>query len=218
MIIESIKKINNKIKISKITENRIDSLDEGTINVPKGYKKGDFFVGFPKAANAFNKESHATDHGLDRDNYLYKYGDPFLLESGDYKYPELLEYFKTYGESYRDLLLRIFESIEETAKKVDKFDKEIKVIVVTHAQVNHIFKDLISLAEKIKKGLVEINEGELPFLAWREFLERYNNSKKDLDKEDVFFRFASSMDIDYLLDQNILNILKREIKYLKNLK
>lgn len=110
LISADLKKLNPKIKTKIIFNQELNSLDEGFAIVPKEYKEGDKFNGFPLAADDMLKEAHATDFGEKKDNYLYKYGDPFMQNNDTYKYPELAKYFKTTGESYKDFLLRIYNT------------------------------------------------------------------------------------------------------------
>lgn len=213
-----LKRLNPKIKIKIVSNQELNSLDEGIAIVPEDYKEGDKFDGFPLAANAMLKEAHATDFGGEKDNYLYKYGDPVLQDDGNYKYPELIKYFKTAGESYRDFLLRIYNTIKETAQKAEKFGENTKVVVICHAQVAHILKDIQSISEKVKSGEVEIENGELPRMCWREFIKRYENKKLNQYKEDVAMDFMLKLDISNLLNPEITRILDKEIVFLKELK
>lgn len=213
-----LKELNPKIKIKIMSNQELNSLDEGLAIVPKNYKKGDMFNGFSLAANAMLKEAYATDFGEENDNYLYRYGEPFLQNDGSYKYPELVKYFEAAGESYRDFLLRIFNVVKETAHKVEKFGGNIKVVVICHAQVTHILKDLQSISEKVKRGEIKIKKGELPKICWQEFLERYKNRKINLSKEDAILYYMSTLDISNLLDPELMQILEQEIEFLEELK
>lgn len=60
LISADLKKLNPKIKTKIIFNQELNSLDEGFAIVPKEYKKGDKFNGFPLAADAMLKEAHAT--------------------------------------------------------------------------------------------------------------------------------------------------------------
>lgn len=218
LISADLKEFYPRVKIKIVSNKELNSLDEGLAIVPKNYKKGDKFNGFSLAANAMLKEAHATDFGEEKDNYLYKYGDPFLQNDGSYKYPELSKYFEKAGESYRDFLLRIFNVVKETAQKVEKFGGNIKVVVICHAQVTHILKDLQSISEKVKLGEIKIKKGELPKICWQEFLERYKNRKVNSSKEDDALNYMPTLDISNLLNSELMQILEQEIMSLEELK
>ncbi|MDP3729451.1 MAG: hypothetical protein Q8R26_01695 [bacterium] len=107
LIVDQLRKIDDKLKIRVTPEENLDAIYQGEPILPLDYKPGDKFVGLDLANKAFTKEVFGSDDG----NYLYKFGDPVLQEDGNYKYPELVPYFESYGESNRDLLLRIYELI-----------------------------------------------------------------------------------------------------------
>jgi len=217
LISVNLKELNPKAKIKIVTSQELNSLDEGVVIIPKNYKKGDKFEGFPLAANAMLKEAHSTDFGEEEDNYLSRYGDPLLQDNGSYKYPELAKYFETSGESYRDFLLRVFGIVKETAQKVEKFGKNIEVVIICHAQVTHVLKDLQSISEKVKQGELKMERGELPRMCWQEFLERYKNRKVNIPEEDVARSYTSILDISNLLDPKLVQTLEQEIAFLKEL-
>ena len=209
LIIEALKNINPDIKTFKTEEEDLSAIREGEFILPEGYSPGDYFIGLEVAADAFSNEVHAEERGLEKDNYLYRHGDPLLQEDGSYKYPELLEYFKSSGENYKEVLLRIYRLIIKTHKKSHKLTKNTKVALLTHGQPAQIFKDLNAVAVKIKSGLVTVEAGQLASLCWKEYQNR-DESERVPGQTDV-------VTIEYLQDEDLIQVLQSEVDYLEAL-
>lgn len=210
---EEIYKINPKIKTLTKVDGRLDSLDEGNIIVPEGYEKGDHFPGFDVASKIFIEEAHGTDYGKKEDNLKYRYGDPVKLPSGDYKYPEITKYFSSPGESYSDYLLRIYSLILDSVEKSSKFERKVKIVLVTHAQTFQIIKSLLVILEEIKDGKEQADKGSLALLCWKDFLER---RKKKTAANDWNANSTNLLNInsETLKDPMISKIIKQEIEFL----
>src|SRR3989338_6064264 len=155
-----------------------------------------------------------SDHPIDRDNYYYR-NQMFLSQrlywqdNGSYKYPELAPYFESYGESNRDLLLRIYELIIRTHNKLDKLNSKTKVVIITHTQLYQIFKDLNTVATMVKNKTLHMKTGELPKLCWELYAERFKNETPTYD--------VNFISVENLCDPEIIGLLGKEIEYLKNL-
>ncbi|MEK7608451.1 MAG: hypothetical protein AAB495_02640 [Patescibacteria group bacterium] len=203
LVVGEIKKIESSIKTRIVQEDRLAPIDEGGFVLPADYREGETFEGLPLANKAFNKEA------FDEANDLYRFGDPVLRNDGTYKYPELVPYFKSYGESNRDLMIRIYELIIETTQKIDKFDSRTKVFVVTHSQLYQIFRNLMVVAKMIKTEGLKFETGEVPRLCWNVYQSRTKQEKPTYE--------ANLVPIDDLRDPEIIELLKKEIEYLKNL-
>ena len=215
LINEKIAKINPKIKTRISIDGRLDSLDEGGIVLPDNYEIGDHYLGFEIASKIFIEEAHATDYGKEKDNVDYRYGDPIKLPGGDYKYPELLNYFSSPGESYSDYLLRIYGLVLDSIEKSSKFGKKVKIVIVTHAQTFQIFKSLLFILNQIKAGeLPPPERGNLALMCWKDFLER-RKKKTAATEWNVGSTNLLDIEPEILKDPLISQIIKQEIQYLK---
>ena len=206
LVADKLEEMDNNLKIRIVAEERLEAIDQGKFILPVGYKPGEPFPGLSLANKVFSKEVF----GLEKGNYLYKFGDPVLLDDGSYKYPELLPYFESYGENNRDFLLRIYELVVETYHKLDKLSSKTEVVVVTHAQLYQILRDLSTVAEMVKKQNLTFATGKLPELCWKLYSERFKNEKPSYN--------TNYISIENLGDPDIIQLLNREIEYLKDLK
>lgn len=209
MVADELAKKNDLIKFRFSTTDDLRAIDQGDFILPDDYKEGDSFAGLKLAGKIFSSEVHASDTG-GIDNYEYKFGDSVLLPDGSFKYPELNNYFKKPGESYREVLLRIYSLVVATCEKLDDFSGKTKLVVVTHAQPSQIFRDLIQVAKKIKNREINYETGNLARLCWDEY-------KKGAQSERVTGR-TDTLSFDELDDPAMIRILKNEIEYLKNKK
>lgn len=206
LIIEELRKMDETLKIRKVAEPALANIDQGKFILPPDYKQGDYYAGLDIANKIFAKEVFSPDG-----DYLYKFGDPILQADNTYKYPELIPYFESYGENYRDFLLRIYEMILETSGKVEKLESKTKAVVVTHAQLYQILKDISAVAKMIKNDGIEVRTGDLPKLCWEQYQKRF--------KEQVKPAYGlNHVSIEDLYDHKIIELLKKEIEYLKTLK
>lgn len=206
LIADEVKKVDDKMKIRIIGENSLTAIYQGEFILPPDYKVGEPFEGLALANKAFEKEVFGSPNG----NFLYKFGDPVLQQDGSYKYPELIPYFKSYGESNRDLLIRVYELVIETSKKFDKLNSKTKIVVITHAQFYQVFRDLSTVSKMIKNNGFKLKTGELPKLCWELYSERFKKEKPTYE--------VNYIPIENLCDPEIVELLKKEVEYLKNLK
>lgn len=213
---QEISKINPKIKTLLKVDSRLDSLDEGKIILPDGYTKGDYFPGFDIASRIFMEEAHGTDYGKTEDNITYKYGDPVKLATDEYKYPELTKYFSSPGESYSEYLFRIYSLILDSVEKSDKFGKKVKIVLVTHAQTFQLIKSLLAILHEIKAGKLNVDNGNLALLCWKDFLDR---RKKKTAAAEWNVSPTNLLDIDQktLNDPILLKILNQELEHLNKI-
>lgn len=203
LIVEKIKSIDNSIKCRTISEGRLNNIDQGKFILPDNYKQGDIFVGLDLANKIFAEEVFSES------NFLYHFGDPILQKDGLCKYPELTSFFESHGENYKDFLLRVYRTIIETSKKMDKFESKTKVVVVTHAQLYQILRDLSDVARMVKNKEININIGELPKICWDLYQDRFKKGKP--------FYNLNHVSIEVLYDTEILSLLEREIQYLESI-
>lgn len=208
MITDILLKKDPALKCSCVQENDLRAIDQGEFVLPTDYVRGQKYEGLLLADQAFFNETHASDNRVGVDNYNYKFGDPVLLENGRYKYPELVGFFTQYGETYKEVLLRLYSLIIKTSEKVYKLGKNIELVIVTHGQPAQIFKDLKKVAELIKNDAVKYKEGELAKLCW-EFYKKRDAAEKVTGSVDV-------ISVEELTDPDLVGLLKREILFLKN--
>ncbi|OGI76820.1 hypothetical protein A3C57_00335 [Candidatus Nomurabacteria bacterium RIFCSPHIGHO2_02_FULL_33_12] len=206
MVIDALLKKDSTLRCLSVQENDLREIDQGKFVLPTDYVKGEQYEGLYIADKIFLKETHASDYGEKNDNYDYRYGDPVLLANGQYKYPDLNQFFTKYGESYRDVLLRLYSLVIKTSEKVNKLGKNTELVIVTHGQPTQIFRDLKKIASYIKNKLIEYKEGELPKLCW-ELYKKLDDSKKVTGSLDI-------ISIEELTDPYLVKVLKNEISFL----
>lgn len=205
LVAEQTRKFDSKIKTRVVEEDNLSAMYQGEFVLPPDYKAGEPFTGLSLANKIYNKEAFDYENAND----LYKFGDPVLQQDGSYKYPELAEYFKSYGESNKDVMTRIYQLLIETSEKFDKLNSKTKMVVITHAQLYQIFRNLSTVAKMIKTEDLTFNTGELPRLCWRIYSERPKEEKQTYE--------VNFIPIEDLCDSQIIELLKNELEYLKNL-
>ncbi len=205
MIVEQLKQIDT-IKTKIVQEPRLAGMHQGVFILPPGYKAGETFSGLRIAEKIYNREAFE----LDPPNDLYRFGDPVAEPNGTYKYPELVPYFSSYGENNREVMTRLYEMIIQIYEKRAKLDRRTKVVAITHAQLYSIIKNLIVVTQKVKDGEVTVRPGELPRLCWYVFKERQQRG----EQPSYGTNYVS---IDDVCDEQSIQLLREELKYLQNL-
>lgn len=205
LISDEIKKINPFLKIRVSVEGNLRAMDEGTPILPKDYQAGDSFEGFKIAGKVFSAEAHKSDQGQFNDNIDYKYGSSMV--DNEEKYPELSSLFSSPGESYRDVVSRIFTLVVKFKELQQRSSEKIKFVIVTHGQPSQIIKDLVSVFSKIESGAITYTEGALLKLCWQAYKERDVNEKVTgridfvmtdlLFKEELFTMFSKELNLLY---------------------
>ena len=84
------------------------------------------------------------------------------------------------------------------------------MVVITHSQLYQIFRNMRSVAQKIKNNELEFHTGELPRLCWKVYKEKSKDNQPTY--KDYF------IPIEDLCDPKIVELLKKELEYLTNLK
>ena len=206
---EKLRNINNNLKIRISTNDSLVAIREGRFILPEDYEAGDYFVGLERGAKFFSAEVHASDDGVSQDNYLYRFGDPLMQPDGTCKYPELAEYFSSSGENYREVLMRIYTLVIQTAINIERFSGDVYVSVLTHGQPAQMFKDLNNVATKHLSDPGDFQTGYLPKLCWEEYKSR--------DKNERVTGQTDFISIENLLNEDFIKILENEIEYLRKL-
>ena len=92
------------------------------------------------------------------------------------------------------------------SQKVDKLDSSVEVILVSHGFNFHILRGLTVLAEQIKNGSIDMNEGEIAGKIWEIYKQ---------DTTDFKPLAYVPLDITNLGDEQLISMLSREIERLK---
>jgi len=195
-------KLGGDIKIRFSTNENLKSTEQGEFVLPEDYKPGTFSRELDLASKIFIMESLESPNP----NLHYKFGDPIKRPDGSYKYPELAQYFTKTGESYAESLIRILTTVLEASRKTDKFNSSVEMVVVAHGFTYHILNGLTILGEQVKQGDVRLDVGELAPKLW----EIYKNGRSEI-KSAAY----APLDITNLDNEDLLELLRREIEYLK---
>jgi broad specificity phosphatase PhoE len=193
--------LGDDIKFRFNTESDLDGNDQGQFIIPDEYVAGEVFEGLKLAGKIYLSEFSVNK------NLNYRFGDPFLLENGEYKYPELLQFFSKSGESYKEPLIRIFNSVLEMSRKAEKLEQNTEIVIVAHGLTYHILQGMTIVAEDFLKDGSIFQKGELPFKIWDEYL------KRTVELKDTAYGF---IDISNLGNPELIKILQEEIDYLKD--
>lgn len=205
LVAAEVQKLNPNVDVEVQSVTGLDSLSQGTPILPEDYQPGDVFEGLSLAERIFNEETYG-----DQPNDLYRFGDPVLQEDGTYKYPELLEYFESPGESNRDLMIRLYTFIIDLAKFIEEDGSGIDVLLVTHAQIYQILNNMSVVCKKIKEGKLSLEPGELPRACWQVYQEkRAEGSKTSYDLYDI--------SDNILKNKEVIALLRQELEYMQNL-
>ena len=196
-------KLGDGFKFRYSTDENMKSTEQGEFILPENYEAGSFFEGLSIASKIFIQESLEQKNK----NLNYRFGDPVIEPDGSFKYAELAKYFKASGETYAESLIRIFNSIIEMSKKINKLDKNTEVVLVSHGFNFHILRGLTIIGEKIKKDEVNLNHGDFVFKIW----EIYKNNTEDF-KSLAYV----PLDITDLGNEELILFLSKEVEFLKN--
>jgi broad specificity phosphatase PhoE len=207
MISSYLKKLDSNLKVLITKDPSLREIDQGKVILPADYNVGDKFEGLLLAGNIFFKEVFGGDKEGGQDNYSYRYSDPLLQDDGTYKYPELKEFFSEPGESYKDILVRLYEQVISFAGKAGRFNEKIKFVICSHGQTAQIFQDLVEASNLFKEKEINIKQGALPRLCWELFKKR---TKQRLDLGEFDF-----LSMDHIFNEEMIQILKREVDFLK---
>lgn len=172
LIAEEIKKeVGDRIHFRFSSNKNLTSPDQGLFILPEGYKPGDFFEGLEVASKIFLNESLGRNNIYQ--NLNYKFGDPVLLEDGKYKYPELLKYFESFGETYGSAIKRIFQSVIDFSAKFNKneSDSNTEIIVVGHGFGFHVMRGLSILSKNDIDELLALSPEDVSKLIYKIFKE-----------------------------------------------
>lgn len=208
MVRDSLK--NKLVKLHVFVEEDADlrEMDQGTFTLPENYVAGDGFDGLKLAWKALSAETFDADNPS-KDNLDYHFGDPLRQADGTYKYPELDAYFSKYGESYRDILLRLYSCVIKLSENKERYGDRMLPVIFTHGQPYQVFRDLAEVADMIKNQGLKLIPGELPRICQGIYKARVaREGTIPPGKVDI-------VSIEYANDSEIISLLKQEMALLE---
>lgn len=210
MVSEDLQSRTEGVRFIHETNEALMDQDQGEIILPPDYEPGDHFEGLDIARKIFHKETFGDETTGEEGSLTYRFGDPILQEDGTYKYPELLKYFSRSGESYRDVLVRLLGMLIELSENIQRFEIHRTLpVIFTHSQARQIFKDLEAAAALFQDGRLAYKTGQLGKICW----EIYKKRKAENKIPEVIEYIA----VDALLDEEIIELLRKEREYLRKL-
>ena len=193
------------LNVRLLSDERFAELNHGEIILPEDYEPGKRVEFLSDSWKIFWEETF-DDKSFEFKND-YHFGDPVLLQNGNYKYPELKDKFKTIGESYLELTIRYYEALIDFFEKKNRINEsKTEFVLIAHSATLSILKQLNRV---FKKGRFEI--GKLMELCWRE----YHLSKKEVDYKKSTFGDFSIFDLSDLDGEKISEIFKEEVEFLR---
>ncbi len=198
-----------KLHIILETDPNLREIDQGAFILPPGYKAGDSFEGLKIAWKIFSAETF-NERDPSKDNLDYHFGDPLRQEDGTFKYPELNNYFSERGESYRDILLRLYAQVVKLSDNMQRFGDKVRPVVFTHGQPYQIFRDLAEAADKVETEGLTFSPGGLARICQTLYMDRVRREgtippgKLDL------------VAIEHVCNPKMIELLRREMTYLEN--
>jgi broad specificity phosphatase PhoE len=185
----------SQIKIIFTIDENLREIDQEYFVLPNNYEAGDYFNGLKIAGKIFSEETFSEE-----DNLTYQFGD-FSTKDAKNKYLELKQYFRSYGESYKDVLLRFYNQVMKFSESIRDFDeKGVGVVIFTHGQPHQIFTDLSLVANKIKNNGYILRKGDLPRTYW--------NLYKARKKGVIPFGETAYVSVKNIYDSNMIKILE----------
>lgn len=200
--------INPGTQIKYYSEPNLKDIYHGVYILPASYKIGDFFEGFAQADKIFYGEVFGEKDNK-TENYIYRYGDPYPLDDGNYKYPELAQYFSKSGENFKEALIRIYSEIVKFANDYRKYYEDYEPVVFSHGLPLEIYKDISEVAEEVVLNDFTYPIGKLPRICYQHHLER--------NSEEGSHGRADLLPLEHTTNPKFLKMLKDEINYLESL-
>ena len=193
-----------KLKFRISINEDLRASEQGQFILPYGYKAGEVFEGLALASKIFENENRGRNESGVK-NLDYRFGDPVLISPGNYKYPELQKYFTEYGETYRETITRMFQSILDMSKKYGNLLRSVEVVVIGHGQTYHIIRGLNIIGQRIINDRLVLHEGEVISLLWAIY--------DACPKEEKIPGTSGPVDFSFLGDNDMMKILEDEIDY-----
>ena len=204
---ECLLEIDPKIKIVHYVEPNIRDISHGRYRLPVEYEPGDFYRGFSLADKIFYNE--VFENSPFTENLLYRYGDPLLQNDGTYTYPELDQYFISYGESFRDALVRIYSEVHKFTSDYWQRKDSFRPVMFSHGLPLEIYKDLAEVAYEVIKNSLKFRPGKLARVCY--VAHRTRNS------EEGSHGRVDLLPLDFINNPKFISILDLELEYLESL-
>ncbi len=210
MVRDSLRNRPSKLHVLIEEDADLREMDQGTFALPAGYKAGDSFDGLTLAWKALSAETFNADDPS-KDNLDYHFGDPLRQADGTFKYPELDAYFSGYGESYRDILLRLYSCVIKLSENKERYGDRMLPVIFTHGQPYQVFRDLAEVADMIKNQGFKLAPGELPRVCQSVYKARVAREGTIPPGK------VDPVSIEYADDPDVISILKQEMVLLEQL-
>ena len=208
IIKEFIQKAKHNFSVHIRRDNHFAELFQGKLVLPKNYQKGDKVKALTDAWSIFWKESF-TETG-DYNNPNYHFGDPILRDNVA-KYPELINHFSSYGESYREQCLRYYQGVLSYFDNKKRLENaNINIVLIGHGATIGILSGLLGVLNDIENGTRSIKVGDLMKVSRQKYLYQRRH-KQYLHTPLGGLKLLS---LNNLSDKSVA-LLKAEINYLK---
>lgn len=185
-------------------ESALRELDQGDINLPEGFKDGDYFQPLSDAWEIFFKES------FDNNNLFYRFGDPLVGDGNTASYEKLRGVFSSYGECYAQFAERIYDFLVRLGKDLEKQKNMYESVLVMHSASFSVIRDLSNISKKVDRTADQlISFGILVREGWDEY-QRNKSTRHDPD-----FGEAEVIDVTSLMKPEILDQIATERDLLK---
>lgn len=211
LIKQEIKNIKKDISVHIKIDNRFSELFHGEIVLPMDYTPGRRIDFLKEAWSAFWSETFTNDGSYK--NISYHFGDPLDIGNGQFKYPEIVNKFSSYGESYQDFSIRYYEAILEYLKNKQRVkDSGINIVLIAHSATVSILTELQSISEDVANGTLKMNKGDLMSVCWKRYLSHMNKENSNLN-----FGMIKPLYVEEI-NSRIIDVLEEEITFMKDSK
>jgi broad specificity phosphatase PhoE len=203
-----VKKLNpeNKLKTRISINENLRASEQGEFILPEDYQPGESFDGLKIAGKIFEKENRGENTEGIR-NIDYRFGDPVKVGKDNYKYPELLGCFAQYGETYRETLTRMLQTILDLSKKYKKLIAGVEVVIIGHGQTYHIIRGLNIIGQMVNDNSLEFKKGDIIPLLWKIY--------DQCPIEEKIPGINAPVDFSLFGDQRLMDLLANELDDLK---
>ena len=190
---------NSDIGVEIREEPSLRELDQGKVVLPEGFKDGDTFKPLHDAWDVFYEETFT------KNNLLYKFGDPMMGGDNSAKYENLRGHFSSYGESYAQFIMRIYDSLVSISKELNFSEKPFGPVLVLHGAAFSIVRDLADIGRDIDRSMLKnIPFGTLVRRGWDEY------QKNKATRKDPGFGEMEVVDVTSLMKPEIIEIVAIE--------
>ena len=182
----------NGIAVNHNIVSEVKELYQGSFVIKKEFITDGIYFPLLKSWEAFQEE-------LRLGNLFYRFGDPLLQADGTFKYPQLIGWFNRYGENQREFSLRLYYFLESLFSKPTNRLR----IIVSHQAILSRIQRLISVCNKLV-DYQTIKAGEF-----------VTNLERTGDRLTI--DYAQGVVISGINTKLVLNVVKRELDYLREL-